>query len=92
MINANRCISKKSNIYILLSFTSNLDWMYLTCKKYFNHATYYNTMSYVCARKSCGKEVSKKELNALPGIKCSHCGFRILYKKRPEIIRRLKVQ
>ena len=34
--------------------------------------------------------VSKKELNALPGIKCSHCGFRILYKKRPDIIKRLK--
>jgi len=51
-----------------------------------------NIMSYVCARKNCGKEVSKKELNALPGIKCSHCGFRILYKKRPEIIKRLKVR
>ena len=48
-------------------------------------------MTYVCARKSCGKEVSKKELSALPGIKCSHCGFRILYKKRPDIIKRIKV-
>ena len=26
-------------------------------------------MKYICARKNCGKEVSKKELNALPGIK-----------------------
>jgi DNA-directed RNA polymerase subunit RPC12/RpoP len=49
-------------------------------------------IKYVCARKSCGKEVSKKELNALPGIKCSHCGFRILYKKRPDVIKRIKVR
>ncbi|TFG06749.1 MAG: DNA-directed RNA polymerase subunit P [Promethearchaeota archaeon] len=49
-------------------------------------------MKYVCARKSCRKEVSKKELNALPGIKCSHCGFRILYKKRPDVIKRIKVR
>jgi len=48
-------------------------------------------MNYICARKSCGKEVSKKELSALPGIKCSHCGFRILYKKRPDVIKRIKV-
>jgi len=66
--------------------------MNLISKKFFNSATFMIIMSYVCARKSCGKEVSKKELNALPGIKCSHCGFRILYKKRPEIIKRLKVQ
>ncbi|MFW9898174.1 MAG: hypothetical protein ACFFDO_02815 [Candidatus Thorarchaeota archaeon] len=50
------------------------------------------SIKYVCARKTCGKEVSKKELSALPGIKCSHCGFRILYKKRPDIIKRIKVQ
>ena len=49
-------------------------------------------MKYICARKSCGKEVSKKELNALPGIKCSHCGFRILYKKRPDVIKRIKIR
>ena len=49
-------------------------------------------MKYVCARKSCGKDVSKKELSALPGIKCSHCGFRILYKKRPDVIKRIKVR
>ena len=49
-------------------------------------------MNYVCARKSCGKEVSKKELSALPGIKCSPCGFRILYKKRPDVIKRIKIR
>jgi DNA-directed RNA polymerase subunit RPC12/RpoP len=49
-------------------------------------------MRYVCAKKSCGKDVTQKELSALPGIKCSNCGFRILYKKRPDVIKRIKVR
>lgn len=61
-------------------------------KKYFNYVRFKVIMRYICARKSCGKEVSKKELSALPGIKCSHCGFRILYKKRPDVIKRIKVR
>ncbi len=44
--------------------------------------------SYVCAR--CGQEVTDEGLETLPGIKCPHCGFRILYKKRPQIIRKIK--
>jgi DNA-directed RNA polymerase subunit RPC12/RpoP len=63
----------------------------IICEKFFNNNSFLINMKYVCARKSCGKEVSKKELNALPGIKCSHCGFRILYKKRPDVIKRIKV-
>ena len=61
-------------------------------KKYFNYERFESNMKYVCAKKSCGKEVSKKELSALPGIKCSNCGFRILYKKRPDVIKRIKVR
>jgi hypothetical protein len=38
---------------------------YIKDKKYFDVIK----INYICARKSCGKEVSKKELNALPGIK-----------------------
>ncbi|MCK4281490.1 MAG: DNA-directed RNA polymerase subunit P [Candidatus Lokiarchaeota archaeon] len=45
---------------------------------------------YYCARKGCNKEVTRDELKALPGIKCSHCGYRILYKKRPGVIKRIK--
>lgn len=45
---------------------------------------------YVCSNKQCQKEVSKKALNQLPGIKCPHCGHRILYKKRPQVIKRVK--
>ncbi|TXT66524.1 MAG: DNA-directed RNA polymerase subunit P [Promethearchaeota archaeon] len=47
-------------------------------------------MDYICAR--CEELVSRKELNNLPGIKCSHCGYRILYKKRPDVIKRIKIQ
>ena len=47
-------------------------------------------MRYVCAR--CGESVTKRELTALPGIKCSHCGYRILFKKRPEVIKRIKLK
>ena len=50
-----------------------------------------NTMtSYVCARKECRKEIDEKKLATLPGIKCPYCGYRILYKKRPVIIKRIK--
>ena len=46
--------------------------------------------SYVCARKECRKEIDEKKLATLPGIKCPYCGYRILYKKRPVIIKRIK--
>ncbi|MHA1168095.1 MAG: DNA-directed RNA polymerase subunit P [Candidatus Hodarchaeales archaeon] len=42
---------------------------------------------YVC--QSCGKEIEPEELDELPGIRCIICGHRILYKKRPMIIKRL---
>jgi DNA-directed RNA polymerase subunit P len=47
-------------------------------------------MVYVCARKECQKEISQDNLNQLPGIKCPYCGHRILYKKRPQIVKRIK--
>ncbi|MHA1610815.1 MAG: DNA-directed RNA polymerase subunit P [Promethearchaeota archaeon] len=49
-------------------------------------------MVYVCASKSCQKEVTKKQLNQLPGVKCPHCGARVLFKKRPQVIKRVKAQ
>ncbi|NVM30853.1 MAG: DNA-directed RNA polymerase subunit P [Candidatus Helarchaeota archaeon] len=45
---------------------------------------------YRCGR--CGKEVTKKGLESLPGVKCPHCGFRILYKQRPPIVQKLKAR
>ncbi|MHA1731278.1 MAG: DNA-directed RNA polymerase subunit P [Promethearchaeota archaeon] len=44
---------------------------------------------YICARKSCGKEVTSEGLESLPGIKCPNCGYRILYKKRPSVVRKI---
>jgi len=36
------------------------------------------------------KEIDESKLASLPGIKCPYCGYRILYKKRPSIIKRIK--
>jgi DNA-directed RNA polymerase subunit P len=47
-------------------------------------------MVYVCASKDCRKEMTQEKLNQLPGIKCIHCGYRILFKKRPQVIKRVK--
>ena len=86
MISENLYIFNFDCFKFLFSFFKN--W-YLTTK-YFNYCVFIFNMKYICARKSCGKEVTKKELSALPGIKCSPCGFRILYKKRPDVIKRIK--
>ncbi|MCP4762089.1 MAG: DNA-directed RNA polymerase subunit P [archaeon] len=45
---------------------------------------------YSCGRKECREEISLEKLQTLPGIKCPKCGYRILYKKRPSIIKRIK--
>lgn len=37
---------------------------------------------------NCGKEVSKEDLKKR--IRCPFCGYRILLKKRPEIVRKVK--
>ncbi len=38
----------------------------------------------------CKKEVSIEDLGQLPGVKCPHCGERILYKTRPPIVKPVK--
>ena len=45
---------------------------------------------YYCANRKCGKEVTPEDLESLPGVKCPHCGGRILYKARPKIVRPVK--
>lgn len=37
---------------------------------------------------NCGKEVSGEELSKR--IRCPFCGYRILLKKRPEIVKKVK--
>ena len=46
--------------------------------------------TYVCAKKECQKEIDEEKLLSLPGIKCPYCGYRIIYKKRPSIIKQIK--
>ncbi len=45
-------------------------------------------MTYVCH--FCHSEVTKEGLKQLPGVKCPHCGGRILYKIRPPVVKRVK--
>ena len=44
--------------------------------------------TYLCQK--CHQEIDPGELETLPGIRCIVCGHRILLKKRPPIIKRLK--
>ncbi|MFX0113495.1 MAG: DNA-directed RNA polymerase subunit P [Candidatus Hodarchaeota archaeon] len=44
--------------------------------------------TYICQK--CGSEITPEELESLPGVRCIICGHRILIKKRPPIIKRLK--
>jgi len=45
---------------------------------------------YECA--GCGKEVKSTDLGQLPGIKCPNCGYRILYKRRPPVVKKVKAR
>lgn len=44
-------------------------------------------MIYVCGQ--CKKEVSFEGLKMLQGIKCPYCGYRILYKVRPPVVKKI---
>ena len=47
---------------------------------------------YICGNPFCMREVTRDMLNTLPGVKCPHCGYRILYKKRPPILKPIKAR
>ncbi|WXG41512.1 MAG: RpoP/RPC10 RNA polymerase subunit family protein [Candidatus Freyarchaeum deiterrae] len=44
-------------------------------------------MAYICGK--CGKEITREELSR-DRIQCPECGYRVLYKKRPPIVKRVK--
>ncbi|MFB0563384.1 MAG: DNA-directed RNA polymerase subunit P [Candidatus Lokiarchaeia archaeon] len=44
---------------------------------------------YICGR--CGKEATVEDL-LIGQIRCPDCGYRVLYKKRPPIIKRVKAR
>ncbi|MHA1311281.1 MAG: DNA-directed RNA polymerase subunit P [Candidatus Helarchaeota archaeon] len=40
----------------------------------------------------CKKEINAMDMNSLPGIKCPQCGYRILYKIRPPVVKKIKAR
>lgn len=47
-----------------------------------------NEKMYKCTK--CGKEFSKSDMEILPGVKCPHCGWRIVLKLRAPVIKKIK--
>ncbi|KYH39103.1 MAG: DNA-directed RNA polymerase, subunit RPC10 (contains C4-type Zn-finger) [Candidatus Hecatellales archaeon B24] len=47
-------------------------------------------ISYKCVR--CGKTVSYESIVGMPEFKCPHCGYRILQKVRPPIVKQIKAR
>ncbi|MEM2123293.1 MAG: DNA-directed RNA polymerase subunit P [Candidatus Bathyarchaeia archaeon] len=47
-------------------------------------------ISYVCV--NCGAKVTSEELELTPEIKCPFCGYRVLKKTRPPIVKRVKAR
>ncbi|MEM2901639.1 MAG: DNA-directed RNA polymerase subunit P [Candidatus Bathyarchaeia archaeon] len=41
---------------------------------------------------NCGSKVSLEELSMTPEIKCPYCGYRVLKKSRPPIVKRVKAR
>ncbi|WP_309491906.1 DNA-directed RNA polymerase subunit P [Candidatus Hecatella orcuttiae] len=47
-------------------------------------------IQYQCFR--CGKKVYYEELTAMPELKCPECGYKILKKVRPPIVKHVKAR
>jgi len=47
-------------------------------------------IEYQCLR--CGKRVTAGELTAMLELKCPNCGYRILKKTRPPVVKRVKAR
>ena len=41
---------------------------------------------------SCKEKIPLDELNMMPEFKCPHCGYRILKKIRPPIVKHVKAR
>jgi DNA-directed RNA polymerase subunit P len=41
---------------------------------------------------SCGKHLTAEEIAMTPEIKCPFCGYRVLRKARPPIVKRIKAR
>ncbi len=49
-----------------------------------------SSIVYYCANRKCAKEITPSDLESLPGVKCPHCGGRILFKARPKVVKKVK--
>jgi DNA-directed RNA polymerase subunit P len=47
-------------------------------------------VKYKCVK--CGSEVSASQLELTPEVKCPVCGFRVLRKVRPPIVKKVKAR
>jgi len=47
-------------------------------------------LTYECI--SCGKQLTADQLAMTPEIKCPYCGYRVLRKSRPPIVKRIKAR
>ncbi len=41
---------------------------------------------------NCGRMIDIEDLEVLPGIRCSYCGHRVLYKIRSPTIKKIKAR
>ena len=41
---------------------------------------------------NCGSKIGLEELSVIPEIKCPYCGYRVLKKVRPPIVKRIKAR
>jgi DNA-directed RNA polymerase subunit RPC12/RpoP len=48
----------------------------------------FGSVIYECVR--CGTRQSLEELVQLPEIKCFNCGYRVLKKVRPEVVKKVE--
>jgi len=47
-------------------------------------------VTYKCVQ--CGKEIAKEQLSLMLEIKCPNCGYRVLRKMRPPVVKRVKAR
>lgn len=40
----------------------------------------------------CGSKITSEQLSIMLGIKCPSCGYRVLKKMRPPIVRKIKAR
>lgn len=47
-------------------------------------------ITYACVK--CGAKVSAEQLTMIPEVKCPYCGYRVLKKIRPPIVKHVKAR